>query len=101
MKLSYYKRENGLNLLPNSFIFKGELYRGAIGIEGHVERLIYPPSRVPLLQETTKVTKPACSAAKIRERSVFVKRNGMIGVLVQVCIFASSAGCARAQQCCA
>jgi hypothetical protein len=29
------------------------------------------PSRVPLLLETTKVTKPACSAAKIRGRTVF------------------------------
>jgi hypothetical protein len=29
------------------------------------------PSRVPLLLETTKVTKPACSAAKIRGRTAF------------------------------
>jgi hypothetical protein len=29
------------------------------------------PSRVPLLLETTKVTKPACSAAKIRGRTTF------------------------------
>jgi hypothetical protein len=29
------------------------------------------PSRVSLLLETTKVTKPACSAAKIRGRTVF------------------------------
>jgi len=29
------------------------------------------PSRVPLLLETTKVTKPACSAAKIRGRTGF------------------------------
>jgi hypothetical protein len=29
------------------------------------------PSRVPLLLETTKVTKPACSAAKIRGRTSF------------------------------
>jgi hypothetical protein len=29
------------------------------------------PSRVPLLLDTTKVTKPACSAAKIRGRTVF------------------------------
>jgi hypothetical protein len=49
------------------------------------------------LQETTKNMKPACSAAKIRGRRAFVKRNGLIGVLVQVCIFASSTGCARAQ----
>jgi hypothetical protein len=28
-------------------------------------------SRVPLLLETTKVTKPACSAAKIRGRTAF------------------------------
>jgi len=29
------------------------------------------PSRVPILLETTKVTKPACSAAKIRGRTAF------------------------------
>jgi hypothetical protein len=29
------------------------------------------PSRVPLLLETTKVTKPACSAAKIKGRTGF------------------------------
>jgi hypothetical protein len=29
------------------------------------------PSRVPLLLETTKVTKPACSATKIRGRTAF------------------------------
>jgi hypothetical protein len=29
------------------------------------------PSRVPLLLETTRVTKPACSAAKIRGRNAF------------------------------
>jgi hypothetical protein len=29
------------------------------------------PSRVPLLLETTKVTKPACSAVKIRGRTPF------------------------------
>jgi hypothetical protein len=29
------------------------------------------PSRVPLLLETTKVTKPACSAVKIRGRTTF------------------------------
>jgi hypothetical protein len=29
------------------------------------------PSRVPLLLDTTKVTKPACSAAKIRGRTTF------------------------------
>jgi len=29
------------------------------------------PSRVPLLLETTKFTKPACSAAKIRGRTAF------------------------------
>jgi hypothetical protein len=29
------------------------------------------PSRVPLLLETTKVMKPACSAAKIRGRTAF------------------------------
>jgi hypothetical protein len=29
------------------------------------------PSRVPLLLETTKVTKPACSAVKIRGRTAF------------------------------
>jgi len=29
------------------------------------------PSRVPLLLETTKVTKPACSAAQIRRRTAF------------------------------
>jgi hypothetical protein len=29
------------------------------------------PSRAPLLLETTKVTKPACSAAKIRGRTTF------------------------------
>jgi hypothetical protein len=77
------------------------LYRGALGFEGHVERLIYPPlSRVPLLQETTKNMKPTCSATKIRGKSAFVKRNGLIGVLVQIYVFASSAGCARAQQAC-
>jgi hypothetical protein len=31
------------------------------------------PSRVPLLLETTKVTKPACSVAKIRGRTVFCR----------------------------
>jgi hypothetical protein len=31
------------------------------------------PSRVPLLLETTKVTKPACSAAKIRGRTAFCR----------------------------
>jgi hypothetical protein len=29
------------------------------------------PSRVPILLETTKVTKPACSAANIRGRTAF------------------------------
>jgi len=29
------------------------------------------PSRVPILLETTKVTKPACSATKIRGRTAF------------------------------
>jgi hypothetical protein len=29
------------------------------------------PSRVPLLLDTTKVTKPACSAEKIRGRTAF------------------------------
>jgi hypothetical protein len=29
------------------------------------------PSKVPLLLETTKVTKPACSATKIRGRTAF------------------------------
>lgn len=71
-------------------------YRGVLRFEGHVERLLYPPYRVLLLQETTKVTKPACSATKIRGRCAFVKRNGLMGVLVQVYNFASSARCALA-----
>jgi len=34
------------------------------------------PSRVPLLLETTKVMQPACSAAKIRGRTVFCRGVG-------------------------
>jgi hypothetical protein len=37
------------------------------------------PSRVPLLLETTKVTKPACFVAKIRGRTAFVMEKLLIG----------------------
>jgi hypothetical protein len=37
------------------------------------------PSRIPFLLETTKVTKPACSATKIRERTAFVMEKLLIG----------------------
>jgi hypothetical protein len=37
------------------------------------------PYRVPLLLETTKVPKPACSAAKIRGRTAFVMEKLLIG----------------------
>jgi len=33
------------------------------------------PCKVPLLLETTKVTKPACSVAKIRGRTAFCHRE--------------------------
>jgi hypothetical protein len=40
-----------------------------------------PSSRVPLLLETTKNTKPACSAAKIRGRTAFWRLIGRSGAL--------------------
>jgi len=44
------------------------------------------PSRVPLLLETTKVTKPACSAVKIRGRTAFLSwRSSWLGVLARFC----------------
>jgi hypothetical protein len=42
-----------------------------------------PSSRVPLLLETTKNTKPACSAAKIRGKTAFWLLIGRSGALLK------------------
>jgi hypothetical protein len=52
-------------------------YRRKLGLE----MTPLPSSRVPLLLETTKNTKPACSAAKIRGRTAFWLLIGCSGAL--------------------
>jgi hypothetical protein len=52
-------------------------YRRKLGLE----MTPLPSSRVPLLLETTKNTKPACSAAKIRGRTAFWLLIGPSGAL--------------------